>query len=347
MTTICDSWRKCSVLRANLVCFRAPPLITLGFDSMISCGVYVGLVQPGKNITDLIIPVEDENVVTKLARHGEIESQRSTAPEVKDQELASQNALGGTCKSSGRKFPPADIVFKCIDTETAVVMGAVPDTEQKSDSTIDVKKVDTGLAGSGAESADEGVPHAARPSASSREHRNIRTEQGSSSSTAGVTNGEPGMQMASVTAPDSIPVVASDEETSISSSSSDDPCPSALTVGPSRGSNAPGESTLRPQVCVPLIGTGDCGCIGVIGVHGFRSGTVVQDDDWRDWFAARLAPLDRGDSRGAKRVKLVRPRGIPTRGKLGNVPDGTAAKVVYGVIERVSLKRGMPIYAVR
>lgn len=318
-----------------------------GFYSMVSCDVYIGIVQPGKNVTEIIRAVKGENVIAELARHREIESKDKTVPQVKGQELGSQGVLGGTCKSSAPKYPSADIVFKCIDTEAAVVMGAVPETEQKSDSTIDAKSVYTSLAGSGADSADEYVPQTARPSASSRENKNMKTGEESSSSRAGGTNDEPGMQMVPVTAPDSTPVAARDEERSISNISRDNPCPSALMGGPSRGSNTPDESTVRPQVCVPLVGTGYCGCIGVIGVQGFRSGTVVQDNDWREWVAARLAPLEGDDSRGAKRVKLVRPRGIPTRGKFENVPDGTAAKVVYGVVDRVYLKRGMPAYEIR
>lgn len=103
----------------------------------------------------------------------------------------------------------------------------------------------------------------------------------------------------------------------------------------------------RPQVCVPLTGVGDSGCIGMVGVQGFATGAVVNDEDWRDWFAARMVPLRKGEHRAVKRIKLVRPRVLPAQGRLENVPSGTAARVVYGSVERISSKRGRPMYTVR
>lgn len=103
----------------------------------------------------------------------------------------------------------------------------------------------------------------------------------------------------------------------------------------------------RPQVCVPLAGVGDSGCIGMVGVQGFATGAVVDDEDWRDWFAARMAPLRKAENRAVKRLKLVRPRVLPAQGRLESVPSGTAARVVYGRVEKISSKRGRPVYTVR
>lgn len=118
--------------------------------------------------------------------------------------------------------------------------------------------------------------------------------------------------------------------------------------------HAPGDVSVeyrvsaRPQLCVPLAGAGDAGCIGVIGALGFGRGAAAAGDaGWREWAAARAAALDAGDGPAVKQLRLVRPRRLPGAGKLEGAPDGTAAKAVFGRVERVYLKRAIPLYAVR
>lgn len=127
--------------------------------------------------------------------------------------------------------------------------------------------------------------------------------------------------------------------------------PSLLPPGTAASSRkpipGPESEVIRPQVCVPLVGAGDSGCIGMVGAQGFTTGASVGDDSWQDWFMHRMEPLNIGENRNVKRLKLVRPRGLPNIGKLEDVPTGTAAKVVYGSVEKISRKRGMPVYTVR
>ena len=120
-----------------------------------------------------------------------------------------------------------------------------------------------------------------------------------------------------------------------------------LDAGVSHGSSVASEMAVRPQLCAPLEGMGDSGCIGVIGAHGFNTNNVVGCHKWHDWLTSRVATLDRATSRSVERLKLIRPRGIPTIGKMENVPTGTAAKVVYGSVKRIAQNRGRTIYSVR
>ncbi|CAM9405552.1 unnamed protein product, partial [Choristocarpus tenellus] len=95
----------------------------------------------------------------------------------------------------------------------------------------------------------------------------------------------------------------------------------------------------RPLVWVPLAGVGDADCIGVLGARGFSSGFTVADESWRKWCAVRMAPVEGGDPLEAKQVRLIRQRALPEQGRVGDIPAGTASKVVYGHIARVTRKR--------
>ena len=106
-------------------------------------------------------------------------------------------------------------------------------------------------------------------------------------------------------------------------------------------------TAVHPQLCVPLMGTGDSECIGVIGAHGFKTSNVIKSNEWCEWYAERVNAIDKAESRVVKRLKLIRPRGIPKIGSLEIVPKGTAAKVVYGSVEKIAQKRDIPKYSVR
>lgn len=375
-------WGACSVndsgWRTTNRRFLSSSLTTL-----YSCGIYLGFVSPGRNAADLMGRSGDRSVSVTLPRHDhdsdEIRRsnagtrQRGTAKKPSESTFGETREWAST--SASGMSPTADIVFKCVDTNSAVVVGAAPDEGQTPDADRnEFGTANKALAGAQglASAGGEGLldpPSLCAPSHDSR-HKEINTEPGSLPAKGrNATRG--GLLDDRRTA-----TVAGGRDTSFPTADVDSRRRSSFfdleqdtgTVTTSavrcvRGGEfgslgnkerGPSVDVVRPQVCVPLVGTGDCGCIGVIGVQGFNSGIVIKDDDWRYWVAARLAPLDedrgssgRSSSRGVKRLKLVRPRGLPTRGKLENVPSGTAARVVYGAVERISLKRGVQMYAVR
>lgn len=260
--------------------------------------------------------------------------------------------------------PNPDIVFKCVDAGVAAVVGAaVERQEERLDGTpSDVPGLTEGSGDSHNknENGEEGQVQPAPPTPCRHENEREHDFQPEHPIDG---NGETQQSAADACTKTSTTKGNALDDTVISSggSNADDYLQTSSSPESRRGSHQPQadaaknsrktglalDPAARPQVCVPLTGMGDSGCIGMVGVQGFATGAVVDDEDWRDWFAARMAPLRKGEHRAVKRLKLVRPRVLPTQGRLENVPSGTAAKVVYGSVERISSKRGRPMYTVR
>lgn len=252
------------------------------------------------------------------------------------------------------QLPNPDIVFKCVDAGTAVVLGVderhrnlsvlsdtASSTSEESGSLV-VNRVDCEVEASEALPIPSSSQEAKRKDLQSQSPTDADSGARRKADAPGYSNNANGE-----------PLVAGNIEGGDTEyhrkvfSGSAGQTNTPVVVDGSPQSALIHDTTRRPQVCAPLIGSGDSGCIGIIGVQGFTTGITVGDDDWQDWFAARIGPLYRGEHRAVKRLKLVRPRGLPTRGKLENMPSGTAAKVVCGSVERVSHKRGVPVYTVR
>lgn len=259
-----------------------------------------------------------------------------------------------TVTGSGQ-LPSPDIVFRCVDAETAVVVGSAVDERE------------------GSFMGDACLDEASLPSAASADENSTvadpdgRTLQGPLSAVPSSLDEEETSQnglLMSRSLPDShqrkdddskandnqrpaSPKTISPREAPPQPSLSISSPPPGIGVGSRYSTQVMAAQAVRPQVWVPLMGAGDSGCIGMIGVQGFTTGALVGDDDWRDWFMHRMKPLNKGENRSVKRLRLVRPRGVPDKGRLERVPSGIAAKVVYGSVEKISRKRGMPVYAVR
>ena len=269
------------------------------------------------------------------------------------------------------QLPNPDIVFKCVDAETAVVVGsAVDEREAEVPGGACPEKRSVSSAGNADEASmgpnpgmsgsvgamrgrDLGITPSLHDEGTTRQdHLKSKSMSGKGDS-VGAEPGGPAstsVEHAAFTATDNTQAggvdVNIDEHPSVIATDS----PQDMQwqpQGPRQPKEGSDPETVRPQVCVPLAGAGDSGCIGMVGVQGFSTGRLIGDDDWRDWFMHRMEPLNRGENRNVKRLKLVRPRGLPDKGRLEHVPTGVAAKVVYGSVEKISRKRGLPVYAVR
>lgn len=236
-------------------------------------------------------------------------------------------------------------MFKCIDSEKAVVVGVGPYIDQSYDTAAEEFR-SAAMIGAHTSADAATLTSASRPMIASGNEstKGIHT---SSLSVVFHTDGSLDVQRAQTAVSISTSGTTSQKKRGSASDVSEKPRLFTSSDNLAGGLEVALGNTARPQVCVPLFGTGDSGPIGILGAQGFSSGLLIDDDSCREWFAARMAPLDDGDNRRAKRLKLVRPRGLPSLGKLKNVPTGTAAKVVYGVVDNISLKRAMPIYSVR
>lgn len=368
-----------------------------------SCSVFVGLVRPGRNAADVICPTsgnQHENATVR--RDGSVqrqdateEQQNSEAVVAKEQRADSADPGGAVAaveveeergwertSAGSRQVPNTEIVFKCVDAETTVVVGSTVEEREgrfiggacpeeasvSSAATVDEISTATNPDNStGVRSLQEEEHSAATTPLHEEEGKRKKRKKIESSVDNGYEDddalyagGAPG---AISTAAKSVSVTISDSSNGeevgdehdqhqpSSMPASHPPPPTATTTGITAGSRPPtqplGAEEVRPQVCVPIVGAGDSGCIGVVVIQGFTTGALIDDDNWRDWFVHRMDPLNRGENRNVKRLKLVRPRGLPEIGKLEHVPTGTAAKVVYGSVEKISRKRGMPVYSVR
>ncbi len=259
------------------------------------------------------------------------------------------------------QLPNPDIMFKCVDAETAVVVslaideregglpgGACPEKNSASSTAaadeIGMRVNPDDSKGARAAQEQSSILHTSPHDEETRRHDHLKSDAGArGSATTSIESG------AAVPFTDSSNEGRADVNIDPSISTMEPPQGTHVQPPGSRRLNdeGPGPEPVRPQVCVPLAGAGDSGCIGVVGVQGFSTGRLIGDDDWRDWFMHRMEPLNRGENRNVKRLKLVRPRGLPDKGRLEDVPTGVAAKVVYGSVEKISRKRGKPVYAVR
>lgn len=286
--------------------------------------------------------------------------------------------------TGNRQLPNPDVVFKCVDAETAVVVGSTED-ERKGRFVGDACPDEASA--SSPTSADEKSMESSRDNQALRDHFLVvpssldeekarqsdhqksgslldRDKNSDDAQCVGSARGA-----APTVAKSAAVTVAGDRKGGGSEANGDQhPSPPSMpsprqapqqppapppspppgkAVGSGQSAQDMAAEAVRPQVWVPLMGAGDSGCIGIIGVQGFTTGALVDDEDWRDWFMHRMEPLNRGDNRNVKRLRLVRPRGLPDKGRLEHAPTGIAAKVVYGSVEKISRKRGMPVYAVR
>jgi len=251
------------------------------------------------------------------------------------------------------ELPNPDIVFKCVDAETAVVVGSAAD-EREGEVPAEASPEESSASSTAA--ADE---TSMRANPDENDDNRVAQDPLKSKNFSGSREGDSAGARGSTTT--SIERVAAvmftddskegrvDVNTDPSVSTREFPQDTQLQPPGTRQlkDEGPGSEPVRPQVCVPLAGAGDSGCIGIVGVQGFSTGRLIGDDDWRDWFMHRMESLTKGQNRNVKRLKLVRPRGLPDKGRLEDVPTGIAAKVVYGSVEKISRKRGMPVYAVR
>lgn len=335
-----------------------------------SCLVYTGYIRPGRDAADIIAPFQDTHVTVTVPRDGEIQRWQRSATSVERPDKSSTDAKvfqerderGWERTATGReKSPTSDIVFKCVDTGSAVVVGAratEEDGEQERGPSVALSDLNPLTARVKEEEPVEAnsahgicVPEVARPAPSRQEGKGEDIQPPSDYSVDRSKHGEvhggvvDARRVSAMTLQGGAGKVGNDD--GYEGNGDIEQAPRDLAVSGGMHSRLLLDTTARrPQVCVPLVGVGDSGCIGMIGVQGFSSGVIIDDSDWRDWFAARMSPFDRDENRAVKRLKLVRPRGLPTRGKLDNVPSGIAAKVVYGSVEKVIRKRGMPLYAV-
>lgn len=367
-----------------------------------SCTVFVGLVKPGRNAADVICPSSgDQHVNATVRRDGSAqrqgtsdEKQNATAVVAQEQRVDGADPGGASAEekeeeergwertsAGSRQTPNPEIVFKCVDAETTVVVGSTVEeregrfiggacpNEASVSSAATVNEISTGTNpdnSTGARALQDEHSAVTTPLHEEEGRREKRKElapsvdkgfedddiyyaggaRGATSAAAkslAVTisdsgNGEEVVDDHDRHQPSSMPASHQPPTTTTTAGITADSRPS---------SQAFGAEEVRPQVCVPIMGAGDSGCIGMVVVQGFTTGALIDDDSWRDWFVHRMDPLNRGENRNVKRLKLVRPRGLPKVGKLEHVPTGTAAKVVYGSVEKISRKRGMPVYAVR
>lgn len=338
------------------------------FDFMFivgSCNVYVGFVRPGRKSVEVICPSEGKHITATIHRNGEMQGWPSSTPE-KINTTAEQDIKASEMKTEQEKLswegtsigaersPTAEIVFKCVDSRTSVVVGAAMEKrEGRPDGMLCVP-----ASPSKEDNESSAVTSAGGGVITLEVQNSAKLAELESAIPSGFTNtkqGRAGSDVVSTAVECGIPT-ASKNGNDADDGDDRQSIPSALQrstqltkpiAEASRKSDIMLDTAARPQVCVPLEGTGYSGCIGIIGVQGFSTGRVVDDDEWRDWFALRTKPLERDQNRAVKRLKLVRPRELPTRGKLQNVPSGTAAKVVYGTVERIKRKRRGPAYSVR
>eukprot|EP00752_Nemacystus_decipiens_P007665 g6853.t1 len=273
-----------------------------------------------------------------------------------------------TATGSG-KLPDPDIVFKCVDAERAVVVGSTVDQREErfignacsdeisTQADSDKQPLQDHFSPSFDETEESKKSNIiSRPNPHGHQHKRDAHRVASASGTESTaTEGHPvpvaGDRKRERNAEDDdqhptlLRTMSRKEAQQQPSLSPPSPTPGAAVASLESAQGTAAEA-VRPQVLVPLTGAGDSGCIGMIGIQGFTTRVLVDDDSWRDWFMKRMKPLNRGENRNAKRLRLVRPRGLPDKGRLEHVPTGIAAKVVYGSIEKISLKRGMPVYAV-
>lgn len=331
----------------------------------------------------------DGNVQTQAAPYAE-QSATTTAVDCIDPgadatssaELEEERSWERTSTGNGQ-LPHPDIVFKCVDAETAVVVGsAVDEREGEKEGRFNGDVCPEEASVSRAASVDEismGTnpgkqalqdPLSAVPSSLGEEEARQTNHLTSRSLPDSNHNRDDAQCVASVrgaasTAATRVAVTVAGGRKGGGNEANDDQHPSLPAMispreswqqpplpppSPPAGiavSSRQNAEAVRPQVWVPLIGAGDSGCIGMIGVQGFTTGALVGDDDWRDWFMHRMEPLNRSENRNVKRLRLVRPRGMPDKGRLEHAPTGIAAKVVYGSVEKISRKRGRPVYSVR
>lgn len=327
--------------------------------------------------------------VTRQAATEEQHTATTTPVHAHEQRAGYADPVGAVAAvSAGRgQLPTPEIVFKCVDAETTVVVGSTveeregrfiggacpdepsvstvattdkismatnPDTSTEADATREedrspatspihedeakrakrqkpTSSVDNDFEEDGHQSAGR-----ARGAASMTAKSVAITISDSSNGGEVIVNHDQHLSSSTPNAPSGAPYQSSPPSS-----------PTGVTAGSRPCTQALGGEEVRPQICVPIMGAGDSGCIGMVVVQGFTTGALVGDDTWRDWFMHRMEPLTRGENRNVKRLKLVRPRGLPEIGKLEHVPTGTAAKVVYGSVTKISRKRGMPVYAVR
>lgn len=268
------------------------------------------------------------------------------------------------------QLPSPDILFKCVDAETAVVVGSAADEREggvpggacleKNLASSTAAADETSMRANpdnseGAQASQEqsSILHTSPHDEETRRQDHLKPDLLSGNREGDGARAR-GSATTSIESDGAVPFTDNSKEegragVNVSPSISAMEFPQGTQPSGSRQLNDedPGPETVRPQVCVPLAGAGDSGCIGMVGVQGFSTGRLIGDDDWRDWFMHRMEPLNRGENRNVKRLKLVRPRGLPDKGRLEHVPTGIAAKVVYGSVEKISRKRGMPVYAVR
>ena len=346
--------------------------------------MYVGFVRPGQNAADIMCPWRGRSALISVRRNGEVQdpNRLSTAAAKTRSSSArfdvdrSDVALGGedrchwerTCIGNGYS-PNPDIVFKCVDTGVSAVVSAAVERleQQRLGGTLPgvIALTEGSREAHNENTTGEDVEVHPTSSIPCRHEENERentfqaerpiegngeAQQSAAANALIDTSTTKGKNTFDDTAASS---GGSDPDDYLQTSSSDSRRdsshhqPHSNAAKDSRKTGLTLDPAARPQVCVPLAGVGDSGCIGMVGVQGFATGAVVDDEDWRDWFAARMAPLRKGENRAVKRLKLVRPRVLPAQGRLESVPSGTAAKVVYGSVERVLSKRGVPVYTVR
>lgn len=299
-------------------------------------------------------------------------------PEVASVDLQQARSWERTSISTRHLLNP-DVVFKCVDVETAVVVGSTVD-ERKTlsgagprEAPVSAVTVDDMGAGGAPDKSGKthGVQDELFPVTSSLHAEEMKQEQdpeskffvrscetSESAEQAGARGAESSSDPAMITNDNTercggigglsrrLSSTAFSPRGQEGVTRQPPPLPSEAG-GARTSSQASDTDAIRPLVCVPLVGAGDSSCIGMIGVQGFSTGALVGDDDWWEWLTQRMEPFNKGENRNVKRIKLVRPRGLPDKGRLEDVPTGVAAKVVCGSVERISRKRGMPVYSVR
>lgn len=278
--------------------------------------------RPGRNESDVTSPFRGTRVTATVRRDGGGGRWQSALgqddAEGCDGGVDGEHALESASPDQGQP-PTSDIMFKCVDAATTVVVGAAVDKEEGAPDGVLSETASLAQTYAGTCRVND---HGQTP-----DLPDTFAKEGAKDCPAAKN------------------VV--DSHRGSTDRKGEDALHSRYVGGLPRGPDFPLDHAVRPQVCVPLVGIGDSGCIGMIGAQGFTTKTVVGDDDWCDWYAARMAPLNENRNHAVKRLKLVRPRGLPTIGRLKNSPSGVAAKVVYGTVQKVARKRGMPVYSVR
>ncbi|CAM9191404.1 unnamed protein product, partial [Ectocarpus sp. 13 AM-2016] len=385
--------------RADCVSLVTDDLIRELQTYLTSCSIFVGFLKPGRTIAEVMCPSSrGQHAQATVRRDGEVRRQH---PEAKQQTLTAsivrqkqqQQQVDnadvtfnvGTMEQDEERpwertsagdgqLPNPDTVFKCVDTETAVVVGsAATEGEERFVGGACAANVSTSTEAAVDEIGTKAINPKSRgadqdertASTSSLQEGDAKREQASKSKPSvescpatddtGYATGA--QRTASTNIKHNAERLTDDSQAEPEELQTKIPrrhetqSPSPLPLGTAAACRKPipgrESEVIRPQVCVPLVGAGDSGCIGMVGAQGFTTGALVGDDSWQDWFMHRMEPLNRGENRNVKRLKLVRPRGLPDIGKLEDAPTGTAAKVVYGSVEKISRKRGMPVYTVR